>query len=67
MVYKDEEEYEIVYDFINLIKRNREFSKKFPKVKFRQGSLKKVRGQDIVHFEIEAALKTVVKKRKKKS
>jgi hypothetical protein len=67
VVYKDEEEYEIVYDFINLIKRNREFSKKFPKVKFRQGSLKKVRGQDIVHFEIEAALKTVVKKRKKKS
>jgi len=31
VVYKDEEEYEIVYDYINLMKRNREFSKKFPK------------------------------------
>ena len=67
MVYKDEEEYEIVYDYINHMKRNIEFSKKFPKVKFRQGSLKKIRGQDIVHFEIEAALRTIAKKRKKKS
>ena len=67
VVYKDEEEYEIVYDYINHMKRNIEFSKKFPKVKFRQGSLKKIRGQDIVHFEIEAALRTTAKKRKKKS
>ena len=67
VVYKEEEEYEIVYNYINLMKRNREFSKKFPKVKFRQGSLKKIRGQNIVHFEIEAALKTTAKKRKRKS
>ena len=67
VVYKEEEEYEIVYNYINLMKRNREFSKNFPKVKFRQGSLKKIRGQDIVHFEIEAALKTTAKKRKRKS
>ncbi len=67
VVYKDEEEYEIVHDYINLMKRNREFSKKFPIVKFRQGSLKKIRGQDVVHFEIEAALKTTAKKRKKRS
>ena len=67
VVYKEEEEYEIVYNYINLMKRNREFSKNFPKVKFRQGSLKKIRGQDIVHFEIEAALKTTTKKRKRKS
>ena len=67
VVYKEEEEYEIVYNYINLMKRNREFSKNFPKVKFRQGSLKKIRGQDVVHFEIEAALKTTAKKRKRKS
>ena len=67
VVYKEEEEYEIVYNYINRMKRNREFSKNFPKVKFRQGSLKKIRGQDIVHFEIEAALKTTTKKRKRKS
>jgi len=67
VVYKDEEEYEIVHDYINLMKRNREFSKKFPIVKFRQGSLKKIRGQDVVHFEIEATLKTTAKKRKKRS
>ena len=67
VVYKEEEEYEIVYNYINRMKRNREFSKNFPKVKFRQGSLKKIRGQDIVHFEIKAALKTTAKKRKRKS
>ena len=67
VVYKEEEEYEIVYNYINRMKRNREFSKNFPKVKFRQGSLKKIRGQDVVHFEIEAALKTTAKKRKRKS
>ena len=67
VVYKEEEEYEIVYNYINRMKRNREFSKNFPKVKFRHGSLKKIRGQDVVHFEIEAALKTTTKKRKRKS
>jgi len=61
VVYKEEEEYEIVYNYINLMKRNREFSKNFPKVKFRQGSLKKIRGQDIDHFEIEAALRSTAK------
>ena len=39
---------------------------KFPKIKFRQGSLKKVRGQEIVHFEVEAALKPSSKKKRNK-
>ena len=68
VVYKDEEEYEVVHDYINRMKRNSDFSNKFPKIKFRQGSLKKVRGQEIVHFEVEAALKPSSKmKRNKKS
>ena len=66
VVYKDEEEYEVVHDYINRMKRNSLFSKKFPKIKFRQGSLKKVRGQEIVHFEVEAALKPSPKKKRNK-
>ena len=66
VVYKDEEEYEVVHDYINRMKRNSLFSKKFPKIKFRQGSLKKVRGQEIVHFEVEASLKPSAKRKRKK-
>ncbi len=66
VVYKDEEEYEVVHDYINRMKRNSDFSKKFPKIKFRQGSLKKIRGQEIVHFEVEAALKPSAKRKRKK-
>ena len=66
VVYKDEEEYEVVHDYINRMKRNSEFSNKFPKIKFRQGSLKKVRGQEIVHFEVEAAIKPSSKKKRNK-
>ena len=66
VVYKDEEEYEVVHDYIKRMKRNSDFSKKFPKIKFRQGSLKKVRGQEIVHFEVEAALKPSSKRKRKK-
>ena len=66
VVYKDEEEYEVVHDYINRMKRNSDFSNKFPKIKFRQGSLKKVRGQEIVHFEVEAALKPSSKKKRNK-
>jgi len=66
VVYKDEEEYEVVHDYIKRMKRNSDFSKKFPKIKFRQGSLKKVRGQEIVHFEVEASLKPSAKRKRKK-
>ena len=66
VVYKDEEEYEVVHDYINRMKRNSEFSNRFPKIKFRQGSLKKVRGQEIVHFEVEAAIKPSSKKKRNK-
>ena len=66
VVYKDEEEYEVVHDYINRMKRNSEFSNRFPKIKFRQGSLKKVRGQEIVHFEVAAAIKPSSKKKRNK-
>ena len=33
VVYKDEEEYEVVHNYINRMKRNSLFSKKFPKIK----------------------------------
>ena len=66
VVYKDEEEYEVVHDYINRMKRKSEFSNRFPKIKFRQGSLKKVRGQEIVHFEVEAAIKPSSKKKRNK-
>ena len=58
VIYQDEEQkFEIVYNFINTLKQNRDFSDNFSRIKFDQGSRKKVRGQDIYEFRIESTLK----------
>jgi len=58
VIYQDEDQkFEIVYNFINTLKQNREFSDNFSRIKFDQGSRKEVRGQDIYEFRIEASLK----------
>ncbi len=58
VIYQDEQQkFGIVYNFINTLKNNREFSNNFSRIKFDQGSRKQVRGQDIYEFRIEAKLK----------
>lgn len=58
VIYQDEQQkFGIVYDFINTLKQNPEFSENFIRIKFDQGSRKQVRGQDIYEFRIVASLK----------
>tara|TARA_Y100000310_G_C20584034_1_gene764488 strand:+ start:549 stop:1148 length:600 start_codon:yes stop_codon:yes gene_type:complete len=58
VVYENQKEYEIVHEFINKLRKDHEINNNFSEFKFRQGSLKKVRGQEIVQFELEAVLKS---------
>jgi hypothetical protein len=61
VVYEDRKDFDIVHDYINRLKGNRLLNENFSKIKFNQGSLKKIREQSVVEFEIEAALKVSVK------
>ena len=65
VVYENQKEYEIVHEFINKLMMDHEINKNFSEFKFRQGSLKKIRGQEIVQFELEAVLKPNRQKFKK--
>lgn len=63
VIYADEKQkFEIVYNFINTLQDNKKFSDNFSRIKFDQGSRKKVRGQDIYVFRIEATLKSAKRK-----
>ncbi len=62
VVYEDRKDFDIVHDYINRLKRNKMLGENFSKIKFNQGSLKTIREQEIVEFEIEAALKVAAKK-----
>ena len=62
VVYEDGKNFEIIHDYINRLKRNKKLGENFSKIKFNQGSLKMIRGQEIVEFVIEAALRVTAKK-----
>jgi Tfp pilus assembly protein PilN len=57
--YADQKEFEIVHNYLNALKKNRDFSKHFSRIKFSQGSIKTIRGQDIIQFVIEATVRLV--------
>lgn len=57
--YADQKEFEIVHNYLNALKKNRDFSKHFSRIKFSQGSIKTIRGQDIIQFVLEANVRLV--------
>lgn len=57
IVYEDRKDFDIIHRFIATLKRNSELAQNFKNIKFNQGSLNTVRGQEIVEFEIEATVK----------
>lgn len=61
VVYEDRKDFDIVHEYISMLKRNKLLGENFSKIKFNQGSLKKIREQSVVEFEIEAALRVSVK------
>lgn len=61
VVYEDRKDFEIVHDYINRLKRNKKLGENFSKIKFNQGTLKTIREQEVVEFQIEASLRVAAK------
>ncbi len=57
--YKGKKEFEQIENFIHTLNSDRDFSSNFIRLKLKHHELLKVRGQEIVSFEIEASLKSV--------
>lgn len=66
VVYEDRKDFNIVHGFIASLKRNPKLAQNFKNIKFNQGSLNTVRGQEIVEFEIEANVKVSGRNEKEK-
>ncbi len=56
VVYYDRKDFDIIHDYINKLKRNRDLADNFSEIRFNQGLLREIRGQKFVEFEIEAKL-----------
>ena len=57
--YKDQKEFEQVEKFIKILNNNTQFSDQFSRLRLKQHELIKIKGQDIVNFEIEAPMASI--------
>ncbi len=57
LTFEDRKDFEIIDEYVQTLRRNKEFSNNFGKIKYVGHSKVNVRGQDIVRFEVEATIK----------
>jgi hypothetical protein len=57
--YKDQKEFEQVEKFLKILNSNTRFSDQFSRLRLKQHELVKIKGQDIVNFEIEAPMASI--------
>jgi len=57
LTFEDRKDFEIIDEYVQTLRRNKQFSQNFGKIKYVGHSKINVRGQDIVRFEIEATIK----------
>ena len=57
LTFKDRKDFEIIDEYIQTLRNNKEFSKDFIRIKYVGHNKVSVRGQNIVRFEIEASIK----------
>jgi len=62
LTFEDRKDFEIIDEYVQTLRNNKEFSNNFSKIKYVGHSKVSVRGQDIVRFEIEASSKRSRKK-----
>ena len=60
--FEDRKDFEIIDEYVQTLRNNKEFSSNFSKIKYVGHSKVNVRGQDIVRFEIEASSRKSRKK-----
>ena len=63
LTFEDRKDFEIIDEYVQTLRNNKEFSKNFSRIKYVGHSKVNVRGQEIIRFEIEAKSK----KNKRKS
>ena len=63
LTFEDRKDFEIIDEYVQTLRNNKEFSINFSKIKYVGHSKVSVRGQDIVRFEIEASSKKGGKKK----
>ena len=62
LTFEDRKDFEIIDEYVQTLRNNKEFSNNFSKIKYVGHSKVNVRGQDIVRFETEASSKRSRKK-----
>ena len=62
LTFEDRKDFEIIDEYVQTLRNNKEFASNFSKIKYVGHSKVNVRGQDIVRFEIEASSKKSTKK-----
>tara|TARA_B100000953_G_C17882600_1_gene378484 strand:+ start:163 stop:756 length:594 start_codon:yes stop_codon:yes gene_type:complete len=62
LTFEDRKDFEIIDEYVQTLKKNKEFSNNFNRIKYVGHNKVNVRGQDIVRFEIEAKVKKTGRK-----
>tara|TARA_B100000029_G_scaffold153318_1_gene148536 strand:- start:9995 stop:10588 length:594 start_codon:yes stop_codon:yes gene_type:complete len=62
LTFEDRKDFEIIDEYVQTLRRNKDFSYNFNKIKYVGHSKVNVRGQEIVRFEIEAKIKKARRK-----
>ena len=59
LTFEDRKDFEIIDEYVQTLRNNKEFSKNFSRIKYVGHSKVSVRGQEIIRFEIEAKSKKI--------
>ena len=62
LTFEDRKDFEIIDEYVQTLRKNKEFSNNFNRIKYVGHNKVSVRGQDIVRFEIEAKVKKTGRK-----
>ena len=62
LTFEDRKDFEIIDEYVQTLRKNKEFSINFNRIKYVGHNKVNVRGQDIVRFEIEAKVKKTGRK-----
>ena len=62
LTFEDRKDFEIIDEYVQTLRKNKEFSNNFNRIKYVGHNKVNVRGQDIVRFEIEANVKKTGRK-----
>tara|TARA_B110000014_G_scaffold262419_1_gene256349 strand:- start:2157 stop:2750 length:594 start_codon:yes stop_codon:yes gene_type:complete len=62
LTFEDRKDFEIIDEYVQTLRKNKEFSNNFNRIKYVGHSKVNIRGQEIVRFEIEATIKKMRRK-----